>query len=94
MESLAHIVRVRRPLLREMHELEASRIHFEIMELGSLLAHIQAQSSFVEKVKVTQEEDPKLYKLRDRVWEGKAHRLTLDKECYGMRTDRVCWILS
>lgn len=44
MISLAHIVKLRRPLVRELHELEASGIWFEMPEMRSLLAHVQAQS--------------------------------------------------
>lgn len=53
--SLAHIALVRMPLIKELHKLEESEVQFEIIETGSLLAHVQARSSLVERVEKAQE---------------------------------------
>ena len=41
MGSLAHISKVRRPLIEEIHRLEADGTKFEIKGPGILLAHIE-----------------------------------------------------
>ena len=51
MGSLAHIVPVRRPLVEEIHKLEAEGIHFELGDSGPLLAHVRARSSLIEQIK-------------------------------------------
>lgn len=79
MGSLAHIARVRRHLICELHEIEVSGVWFEILELGSLLAHIQTRSSLVEEVRSNQRGDPKLCKIRDEVKEGKGSGFSLDE---------------
>lgn len=54
MGSLAHIAEVRIPLIKELHKLEEGGIWFELIKSVLLLAHAQARSSLMEKVKETQ----------------------------------------
>lgn len=51
MGSLAHIARVRRPLIYKLHELEGCGVWFEILQSWPLLAHMQGWSSLVEELK-------------------------------------------
>ena len=51
MGSLAHIAPLRRPLIKELHDLEAEDMYLRLKEAGILLAHIRAQSSLVEHLK-------------------------------------------
>ena len=41
MSSLAYISEVKRPLIKEIHELEINSTKFEIKEPGVLLAHVK-----------------------------------------------------
>ena len=48
MGSLAHINGVRRPLINEIHRLEADRVKLEVKEPGILLAHMELYSSLFD----------------------------------------------
>ena len=65
MGSLAHIVEVRRPVVKEFLDLVASGMRFEITGNKSLLAHVHACSTLVDIIKVTQGEDPHLSKVME-----------------------------
>ena len=43
MGSLAHIAPLKRPLIKELHQLEAEGIYLGLKEIGVLLAHRRAQ---------------------------------------------------
>lgn len=69
---------MRRPLIKELHDLEHNGVCFEINKKGVFLAHVQLQSLLVNQVKTSQGEDPKLCKLMDEVQKGKESELTLN----------------
>ena len=77
--SLAHIAVMRRPLVEEIHKLEAEGVHFKLGGLGLLLAHIRAQSSLIEQTKAVQYKDPKLCKMGRDIYNGKKSELSLDQ---------------
>ncbi|KAG6790725.1 hypothetical protein POTOM_006890 [Populus tomentosa] len=56
---------VRRPLIKELHGLLDERVSFEICESGALVAHFQAKSDLVDRIKVAQMKDERLCKIRD-----------------------------
>ena len=74
MGSLAYIAPMKRPLVKEIHQLEADGIRLELGKTGILLAYIRAQSSLVERIKVMQGRDPKLSKLIEEVKSGKHYQ--------------------
>lgn len=76
MGSLAHMAMVRRPLIYELQQLEASGICFEITDSGSFLAHVRAKSSLVERIKSVLGDDPKLDKIKGEVKEGSPRVIT------------------
>lgn len=85
MGSLAHIVEVRRPLVRELHNLEASDMCFGLGDMDVFLAHVQLRSTLVEEIKVAQPRASSLAKLMDvackgKVSEGKAKESMVDFE--------------
>jgi len=80
MGSLGHIAEVRRPLVKEMHELEKSGVRFEISESGAFLAHVQLQSSLIERVKKSQGGDPKFRKIMEEVRNREDCGFTLDED--------------
>lgn len=90
MGSLAHIAEIRRPLIYEFHELEASGISLGISEQGALLAHFQAWSSLVDKVKEAQGKDPNLEELKHVVLEGKKPRFFIDNSGVMIFERRIC----
>jgi len=51
--SLAHIVEVRRPVVKEFQDLLASGVRFEVASTKSLLTHVHARSTLVDTIKVT-----------------------------------------
>lgn len=90
MGSLAHITKVRWPLIRELQELEANGIRFKITETGAFLAHDQARSSLVERVKEVQRDDPELSKLMDNEKLGKAQGFSIDERDVLWFENRLC----
>jgi hypothetical protein len=48
------------------------RVSFEICESGALLAHFQAKSDLVDRIKVAQMKDERLCKIRDELELGRA----------------------
>ena len=52
MGSLAHISPVMRPLIEEVHKLEADGVQLELGGSILLLAYVKAQSSLVDPVKM------------------------------------------
>lgn len=97
MGSLAHIAKVKGPLVLELQELEASGIQFEITEMGSILAYVRSKSSLVERAKLAQGNDPKLSKPRDDAREGKAWGFSLDESNVLWFKNRLCtrgWLLE
>ena len=63
MGSLAHIVEVRRPIVKEFQDLVTSGVRFEVTFTKSLLAHVHDHSTLVDTIKATQCEDPHLRKI-------------------------------
>jgi hypothetical protein len=61
--SLAHIAEIRRPIVKEFQNLVVGGVKFETTNTMSLLANIQAHSSLVDNIKVTQDIDPHLKKV-------------------------------
>ena len=90
MGSLAHIAPVRRPLVGEIHKLEAEGVHFKLGGPGLLLAHVRAQSSLIEQIKAVQYEDPKLYKLMEDIRNGKESEFSLDQAGVLKCGNRLC----
>ena len=85
MGSLAYIVEVRRPLIRELHSLEATGMCFRLGDMDVFLAHVQLHSTLVEEIKAAQSRDPSLAKLMDvihkgKISEGKAKEFIVDSE--------------
>ena len=80
MGSLTYIVKVRRPLIEEIHGLEADGIKFEIKEPKVLLAYMKLQLNLINQIKVTQKEDPQVVKMIDEVRNGKIEGFELDFE--------------
>jgi hypothetical protein len=48
--SLAYIQEVRRPLIRELHEL-VDGVKFDLSEAGAMIAHFQVKSDLFDKIK-------------------------------------------
>ena len=48
--SLAHIVEVRRPIVKEFQELVDKRVKFEVIGAESLLAQVQVHSTLVNSI--------------------------------------------
>ncbi|XP_069149425.1 uncharacterized protein [Solanum lycopersicum] len=51
MESLAHLQVSRRPLAREVQTLDNDFMRLEVLEMGGILACMEARSSFLDKIK-------------------------------------------
>ena len=90
MGSLGHIAVLRRPLIKEIHELQRSGIEFGISETGVFLAHVQSRSSLLDLLKRRQGEDPKLKKLMEAVNLGEARDFVIDGEGILRKGDRLC----
>ena len=90
MGSLAHIAKTRRPLISELHELEASGIKFEVKEPSLLLAHVELRSSLLERIKAAQVEDPHLDKIIGEVKKGKVNDFKVDANGVLWCNDRLC----
>ena len=80
MGSLAHIVEVRRPVVKEFQDLLASGVRFEVAGTESLLAHVHARSTLVYTIKVTQSKDPHLRKIVEETQAGKVSDFVVDSE--------------
>lgn len=75
---LAYIVEVRRPLIQELQELEASGVCFEISDSNVFLAHIRAKLSLFDQIRLSQAKEPELDKLMDKVNSGESQEFSLD----------------
>jgi len=49
--SLAHIQEVRRPLIRELHELVDEGVRFDLSEAGAMITHFQVKLDLFDKIK-------------------------------------------
>ena len=89
MGSLAHLKTSCRPLGQEVHQLDG--VTFEVRESkGSLLAHVHAQSTLVERVKEDQGKDDKMKRLKRSMDKGKMLGFAVDKEGVLRCGDRLC----
>ena len=67
MGSLAHLQVSRRPLAREVQTLDNDFMRLEVLEMGGILACMEARSSFLDKIKGKQLSDEKLIRIRGMV---------------------------
>ena len=49
--SLAHIQEVRRPLIRELHELVDEGVRFDLSKARAMMAHFQVKSDVFDRIK-------------------------------------------
>lgn len=76
--NLSHITEVRKPLIQELQDLEASGVCFMISNSSMFLAHIRAKSSLFDQVHLCQAEDLELVKIKDKVNNGGTQEFSLD----------------
>ena len=57
MSSLAHTTMQKRHMIREMGNCLNEGVVLSVIDTGTMLTHVQVQSSLVEKVKQLQQED-------------------------------------
>jgi hypothetical protein len=50
--NLAYIQKVRRPLIREMHELVDEGVIFDLNKARVMIAHFQVKSNLFDKIKI------------------------------------------
>lgn len=60
--------------------MERQGIQFKVSSTRVFLARVRAQSSLVEKVKLTQKSNERLSELMKEVREGKRSKFSLDEE--------------
>ncbi|XP_075112470.1 uncharacterized protein LOC142182241 [Nicotiana tabacum] len=90
MGSLAHIAPAKRLLAKDIQRLKDTGIRFSVRNSEALLACAQAKSSIVERIKVTQYEDERLYKYRDEVLAGKSKDMIVESDGVLRMGNRLC----
>ncbi|KAL9374753.1 hypothetical protein Peur_031632 [Populus x canadensis] len=88
--SLAHIQEVRRPLIRELHELVDEGVRFDLSEAGAMVAHFQVKSDLFDKIKAAQKKDDSLLRIRNEVEQGKAAGFVIGDDDVLRYRDRLC----
>ncbi|PNX87285.1 retrotransposon-related protein, partial [Trifolium pratense] len=90
MGSFAHIVGVRRPIVKEFHNLVSSGVKFETTNAKSLLAHVEVRSSLVDNIKETQDKDPYLKKVMENIKLDKFSEFKIDSDGILRLDTRLC----
>ena len=90
MGSLAHLHVSRRPLAGEVQTLDNDFMRLEVLEMGGILACMEARSSFLDKIKGKQFTDEKLSRIRDMVLRVEAKKAIIDEEGVLRIKGRVC----
>ncbi|XP_075076880.1 uncharacterized protein LOC142163489 [Nicotiana tabacum] len=90
MGSLAHIAPTKRLLAKDIQILEDTCIRFSVGNSEALLACVQAKSSLVEHIKVTQYDDERLCKYRDKGLAGKSKDMIIESDGVLRMGDRLC----
>jgi len=88
--SLAHIQEVRRPLIRELHELVDEEVRFDLSEAGAMIAHFQVKSDLFNKIKAAQKKDDSLLWIRNEVEQGKAAGFVIGDDDVLRYRNRLC----
>ena len=73
MGSLAHIAVQKRQMVGELRNCLNDGVVLNVTDTGTMLAHVQVQSSLVEEVKQLQQEDDFRQKKKTQVEIGRAH---------------------
>nr|XP_009796012.1 PREDICTED: uncharacterized protein LOC104242637 [Nicotiana sylvestris] len=90
MGVLAHLAEQRRSLGREIQKLANDGIKLDETEEGDITAYALVQSSLVAHVKVKQDEDPYLVKLKEGVRSNEITDFTLGSDRVLKLNDRLC----
>ncbi|XP_075077197.1 uncharacterized protein LOC142163939 [Nicotiana tabacum] len=90
MGSLAHIAPAKRLLAKDIQRLEDIGIRCSVGNSEALLACAQAKSSLVERIKVTQYEDERLFKYKDEALAGKSKDMIVEGDGVLLMGDRLC----
>ena len=88
--SLAHIQEVRRPLIKELHELVDEGVRFDLSEAGAMIAHFQVKSDLFDKIKAAQKKDDSLLRIKSEVEQGKTVGFMIGDDDVLRFGDRLC----
>jgi len=88
--SLAHIQEVRRPLIKELHELVDEGVRFDLSEVGVMIAHFQVKSFLFDKIKIAQKRDDSLLRIRNEVEQGKVAGFVIGDDDVLKYRNRLC----
>lgn len=80
MESLAWLEVSRCPLAREVQTLTNSIMRLQVTNKEEVLAHVEAKSTFLAKIKETQFEDKKMNNIREKVLQYESKKAILDEQ--------------
>lgn len=80
MGSLAYLLVLRHFLAREVQTLAKSLMRLELSDSSGVLAHLEARSLFLDKIKTRQFEDVNLSKICDKVLQGESKNVVIDNE--------------
>jgi hypothetical protein len=88
--SLAHIQKVQRPLIRELHELVDEGVRFDLSEARAMIAHFQVKSDLFNKIKAAQKTDDSLFRIRIKVEQSKAGGFVIGDDDVLRYENRLC----
>ena len=80
MGSLAHIIEVRGPIVKEFQKLVNGGVEFEVTSIDSLLAQVQVHFTLVDSIKGSRAKDPHLRKIMEEVQAGKVSNFVINFE--------------
>ena len=89
MESLAHIVEQKREAVKELYRLFSQRLSLEVPETQPMIAQFWMRSNMIEEIKVVQDSDPMLAKLKDRVQARQDDKFSVYQEILKLNK-RIC----
>ncbi|XP_065854728.1 uncharacterized protein [Euphorbia lathyris] len=87
--SLAHLSVVSRPLISDIHELIDQGVKIEATS-EALVAHFRVRPILLDRIKVAQQEDPQLCKVRDGVCQGKVQEFVIGDDGVLRYGTRLC----
>ncbi|XP_070013082.1 uncharacterized protein [Nicotiana sylvestris] len=88
--SLAYLPAVERPLALDVQALSNQFVRLDISKLSQVLACLVSQSSFYDRIRKRQYDDPHLVILRDTIQHGDAKEITIGDDGDLRMQGRLC----
>ena len=89
MKSLVHIAQQKREAVKELCRLFSQRLSLEVPETQPMIAQFWVRSNMIEEIKVVQDSDPVLVKLKKKVQVGQDDKFSVHQGILKLN-NRIC----